>query len=56
MEWVSRIVTVGLEMVLPGLLGAWLDHRWGSSPWLMVAGFGFGIVGGIWHLIVLTAS
>ena len=53
-QWVSRITTVALEMVLPGLLGMWADNRWGTS-YLVLLGFGFGVTLGIWHLIKMTA-
>lgn len=53
MEWVSRIITVALEMVLPGLAGGWLDKRWGTG-FLALVGFALGVSLGIWHLIVMT--
>jgi hypothetical protein len=54
-EWVSKITTVALEMVLPGLLGTWLDKRWGTS-FLALAGFALGITVAIWHLLKMTSS
>jgi len=56
MDWVTRIFTVGLEMVLPGLGGDWLDHRLGTGHWFTLAGFGLGMVGGMWHLILMTQA
>ena len=53
MEWVSQITTVVAEMVLPGLAGVWLDHRWGTK-FLALAGFALGLTVGIWHLIAMT--
>jgi len=53
MQWVSRITTVVLEMVLPGLAGQWLDDRWGTG-FLALAGFAFGLTLGIWHLLIMT--
>ena len=38
MEWVSKITTISLEMALPPLAGHWLDDRWGTAPWMLVAG------------------
>jgi hypothetical protein len=55
MQWVSRITTVGLEMVLPGLGGLWLDGRWGTS-FLGLVGFALGMTLGIWHLLQMTRS
>ena len=36
MEWVVRITAVGLEMVLPGLAGQWVDQRLGTSSFRAV--------------------
>ena len=55
LEWVSKITAVALEMVLPGILGHWLDERWGTG-FLALLGFGIGMTTGIWHLIRLTAT
>ena len=52
-QWVGRIVAVGLEMVLPGLAGQWLDGRFGTS-FCALLGFAFGVVAGVWHLVVMT--
>jgi hypothetical protein len=54
LEWVGRITTVALEMVLPGLAGSWLDQRWGTG-FLALAGFALGITAGIWHLLRMTS-
>jgi hypothetical protein len=55
LEWVSRITAVALAMVLPGLLGYWLDRKFETS-FLAPAGFVFGIVTGIWSLLLLTGA
>lgn len=54
-EWVARITTVGLEMVLPGLAGDWLDRYFGTK-FLVFLGFGFGLTAGITHLLLMTGS
>ena len=54
-EWVSRITTVALEMVVPGLIGQWLDHRW-QTQFLGPAGFVLGVAAGMWHLLRMTAA
>jgi hypothetical protein len=56
MEWVGRIMALALEMVLPGLGGTWLDGRWGTRPVLTIAGFLLGTVGGLGHLLWMTAA
>lgn len=55
MEWVSRIITIALEMVLPGVAGHWLDNRWGTS-YLALLGFGLGFAVGFWHLLAMSKS
>jgi hypothetical protein len=52
-EWVSRITTVALEMVLPGILGQWLDTKLGTR-FLGLIGFAVGVPFGIWHLLRMT--
>jgi F0F1-type ATP synthase assembly protein I len=41
-EWVSRVTTISLEMVLPGLAGYWLDTRLGTLPLFLLVGFAAG--------------
>ena len=53
MEWVSRITTVALEMVAPGVAG-WLIDRWLGTRFLAIVGFGLGLFGGMYHLIVMA--
>jgi hypothetical protein len=55
MNWVSKITTVALEMVLPGLTGLWLDIELGTR-FLSLAGFALGVPLGLWHLIAMTKS
>lgn len=53
--WAYRILAVSAEMVVPGLLGSWLDGRLGTQ-FLALAGFGLGITAGIWHLLLMTRN
>ena len=55
MNWVSKITTVALEMVLPGLAGLWLDNELGTR-FLSLTGFALGVPLGMWHLIAMTKS
>jgi len=55
MEWVSRITALAMAMVLPGLLGYWIDSKIGTR-FLAPVGFVLGIVGGIWSLLALTGA
>ena len=50
MQWVARIMAAALMMVLPGLLGQWLDERWGVNV-LALTGFAVGIGLGLFYLI-----
>ena len=36
MEWVTKITTVGLEMVLPAVGGAYLDKRLNTKYWALI--------------------
>lgn len=53
MKWVSKITTVALEMVLPGVAGLWLDNRLGTR-FLALLGFAFGVPLGVWQMIAMT--
>jgi F0F1-type ATP synthase assembly protein I len=50
------IISIGLEMVLPGLIGHWLDGRFGTGPWLLLLGFAAGMAAAGWHLVKLVSS
>lgn len=53
MEWVAKITTVALEMVVPAVVGMWLDQKLGT-PFLGPLGLIFGVPLGIWHLVKMT--
>jgi hypothetical protein len=53
MEWVSKITTVALEMVLPAIGGRYLDQRLGTKYWAL-AGLVLGFTVGMWHLLQMT--
>ncbi|MGE0605584.1 MAG: AtpZ/AtpI family protein [Pirellulales bacterium] len=55
MEWVSKLTTVSLMMILPGILGNWLDKRWGTG-FLALVGFALGLVAGVWQLLVFVRA
>lgn len=56
MERVSQVTTIGGEMVVPAVAGYFLDKRWGTDPWLLIAGGVLGITLSIWHMYQLTVS
>jgi hypothetical protein len=49
-------MTVSLEMVVPGLIGYWVDGRLNTRVVFTLLGFGFGLFLGLWHLIRMTSS
>ena len=55
-DWAARIMTISLEMVLPGLVGVWVDGLLGTMIVFTLAGFALGITAAIYHLIHLTKS
>lgn len=52
-EWVGRILAVVIEMVVPGLVGQYLDNRWGTR-FLVLFGFCGGLSLALWHLVIMT--
>jgi len=53
MQWVHRITTVVMEMVLPGIFGVWLDKKWGTN-FVGLLGFALGLTTAIIHLLQMT--
>jgi len=53
--WASRIMTISAEMVVPGLIGLWLDRLLGTWFLLALVGFAGGLTLGIWHLVRLNS-
>lgn len=51
MRWVSRITSISIEMVLPGLLGLWLDRRLGTLVLFTSLGFALGLTVAMFHLV-----
>lgn len=54
MAWVSRITTIALLMVVPGLGGLWLDRWLGTKVVFTLAGFVLGLAAGLWQLVNLS--
>jgi len=55
MEWAARVTAISLEMVLPGLLGFWLDRTLGTVMVFLVLGVILGMTVGMMHLVRLAA-
>ncbi len=41
-EWSATIMTISLEMVVPGLLGYWIDQKLGTKAVFLLMGFAIG--------------
>ena len=54
--WASRVVTLALEMVLPGVVGIWIDRRLGTLVLFTLLGFTGGLTFAIWQLLKMTKS
>ena len=54
MWWVEQITAISLEMVLPAVLGHWLDGRFGTEPWLVVVGALLGFAAAMTHLLSMA--
>jgi F0F1-type ATP synthase assembly protein I len=54
--WVTRIMTISLEMVLPGLAGYWLDQKLQTVALFMLIGFALGCTAAAFQLIQLTRT
>jgi len=55
MVWASRIMAIGLAMFLPGVIGGWLDARWGTRL-LGPAGFVLGLITALAWLVQLDGK
>lgn len=55
LRWVSIVMTASLEMVVPGILGLWLDSILGTR-FLAILGLLVGVPLGIWHLLQALGS
>lgn len=49
-------MVVSLEMVLPGLVGHWLDERLGTVVLLMLLGFALGGTAATMHLMQMVRA
>ncbi len=54
--WASLAISVALEMVLPGLLGYWVDRQLGTLMVFLVLGLALGMTSGLIHLIRIAKT
>jgi F0F1-type ATP synthase assembly protein I len=50
-EMASQVITVALLMALPAWAGHWADLKFGTSPWLVIAGAIVGLFSGMMQLL-----
>lgn len=55
MQWVSRITSVGLMMVLPIWGGGKLDERLGTQYWALI-GLVVGLAIGMWQIAMIAVA
>jgi F0F1-type ATP synthase assembly protein I len=53
-EWSARITTISLELILPVLIGYWLDQRLGTRVLFLILGVILGFVTATFSLVRLT--
>jgi F0F1-type ATP synthase assembly protein I len=54
--WAVRITSISLEMVVPGLIGLWIDRQLGTVLLFLVLGVIVGVTMGMIHLVRLAAA
>jgi len=52
--WTSRVITISLEMVAPGLFGVWLDRKLGTKVVFTIVGFALGFTLAMVHLLRIS--
>jgi hypothetical protein len=55
-QWATRIMTLAIEMVVPGLAGIWLDGRLGTKALFTLLGFAMGGTFAMWQLLRITRT
>jgi F0F1-type ATP synthase assembly protein I len=50
----AELSQIGFEMAVPIGVGAVLDHWLGWQPWATVVGALVGLIGGLFHLVVMV--
>ena len=50
----SRVVTVAMEMVAPGLVGLWIDRQVGTEAAFAVGGFVRGMALGVYNVVAFA--
>jgi hypothetical protein len=53
-QWSARISTIAIEMVIPALIGIWLDRLMGTVVLLTIFGVFLGMALGFWQLVKIA--
>ena len=53
-QWVARITTLALVMVVPGVIGYWVDGWLGTKALVTLLGFALGGSYALWQLLKMT--
>lgn len=54
--WASHVTTIALEMVIPGIIGVWIDRQLGTVLLFLLLGIILGMTAGIMQLARLRAE
>ena len=55
-QWAARITSLAIEMVVPGLIGLWIDNRLGTKVVFTLLGFALGTILAGWQLMKMTTQ
>jgi F0F1-type ATP synthase assembly protein I len=50
-SWGQQAMAISLEMVVPGMIGLWIDRLIGTLPLFLILGVIFGMTAGMIHLV-----
>ena len=56
MAYLFALAQTGVEMVLPAVLGMFLDPYFGTTPWITVVLAVLGFTGGLVHLLAILKN
>lgn len=56
MEWVSRIMSIGIMMAVFPLIGTWIDNKVGTTPTFVLTLGIVGIFAGFYQLLSVTGA
>ena len=54
MRRASEVSSVSFELVIPTVVGLWIDHQYGTGPWLLIVGAALGAYVAFSHLMQLA--